>query len=462
VTPDQLPAMVAINAWRGDATTAEFDEHANRWGSRAGLPHSQKPLAMGEEVDERDWSSDQVGYGVLLPESTWSAADKAKGLDAPEPVRQLLAARPKTVMLRWDEKLPGNLIRRYFPDGSSQPPTIGLSTFGTAKGSLPRYILIIGGPDAVPWSVQYALETRHAVGRLPLDEAGLGHYIDAMLGGWPNADLDITAPLMWTVSLPGDITADMRAVIANPLEAAFADDRRVAGFHHLTDQRATGAELLQALAATRPPLVVTSSHGLTVGEDAALRGSLGLPVDLAHQPVDLDALDHAMPGGTIWYAQACCSAGGDASSHYEGLLAPGTMALSAVQAVARLGPTVAPAAARLLGREDPVRAVLGHVEPTFDWTLRVAETGQGLGGVLVEGLSRNLFVSCDPVGYALREYRAGVGELHTQYAGLLDDLNKGKTELRDKLTRLRLSAIDRQSMVLLGDPTVTLMTRPGG
>ncbi|HJQ02486.1 MAG TPA: hypothetical protein VJ851_12870 [Jatrophihabitans sp.] len=461
MTFDQLPAAVAINAWRGSATTGELDEYANRWGSRAGLPHSQQPLAMGEEVDERDWGSDQVGYGVLLPESTWSAADKAKGLDAPEAVRQLLDARPKTVMLRWDEKLPGNLIRRYLPDGSSQAPTIGLSTYGTNKGSLPRYILIIGGPDVVPWSVQYALETRHAVGRLPLDEAGLEHYIDAMLTGWPNADLDVTAPLMWTVSLAGDITADMRAVIANPLEAAFADDPRVAGFTHLTDQHATAAELIRMLSASHPLLVITSSHGLTLGEGVVLRNSLGLPVDLDHQHVDLDALDHAMPGGTIWYSQACCSAGGDASSHYEGLLAPDTMALSAVQAVAQLGPTVAPAATRLIGRANPVRAVLGHVEPTFDWTLRVGDTGQGLGGFIVEALSRNLFVTRDPIGYALRDYRAGVGELHTQYAALLDDLNKGKVEVRDKLTRLRLSAIDRQSLVLLGDPTVTLATPTG-
>jgi len=58
---------------------------------------------------------------------------------------------------------------------------------------------------------------------------------------------------------------------------------------------------------------------------------------------------------------------------------------------------------------------------------------------------------------AFREYRAGVGQLHSQYADLLDDLNAGHTEVRNTLTRVRLAAIDRQSLVLLGDPTVTLL-----
>lgn len=454
---DPMPAGVATNAWHGEAATGDLVARANRWGSREGLPHSQRALRMSELVDDRQWCADDVGYGVLLPESDASDDDKAKGKDAPEPVRQLLAARPKTVMLRWSADLRDRFLRRYFTDGTPpRTPTIGLSVFGIGKAELPRYIVIIGGPEAIPWSVQYALETRHAVGRLPLSEEGLGNYIEAMLAEWPTADVDVAAPLMWTVSIAGDITAEMRAVIANPLERQFADDPRVGGFRHLTDQSAIGAELLKALTEARPALVVTSSHGLTEGDGDTLATSLGLPVDRVHEHVDLDALDTAMPSGTIWYAQACCSAGGDSASHYEGLLAPGTVALESVQAVAALGMTVAPAATRLLGRANPVRAVLGHVEPTFDWTLRVAETGQGLGGYLARALSTNLYLGRDPIGYALRDYRAGVGELHSQWASLYDELNKGRTEVRDTLTRLRLTAIDRQSLVLLGDPTVTL------
>jgi hypothetical protein len=449
-----FPDAVAINAWREAAAAGGLAPRARKWGAREGLPHSQRPLDLGELANPCDWSKDDVGYGVLLPDNDRPPDTKAAGVDAPQPVRDLLDARPGTVVLRWRADLGGRFIRRYFADGTHQDPTIGLSPYGIAKGALPRYVVIIGGPDVIPWSVQYALETRHAVGRLPLEDDALGNYIDAMLAGWLDADVDVRAPLMWTVSHPGDITAQMRAVIASPLERKLTDPK-LPRFSHLLGVGATAAALLEKLDSSRPALLVTSSHGLAEGEAEVLRGSLGLPVDVEHNPVDLDALEASIPGGAIWYSQACCSAGGDATSHYTGLLNPGTTAFATVQAVAALGATVAPAASRLLGRANPVRAVLGHVEPTFDWTLRVAETGQGLGGYIVSALSTNLF-NGQPVGYAFSDYRAGVGELHSQWAALYDKLASGQTDVREKLTRLRLSAIDRQSLVLLGDPTVML------
>ncbi len=463
---ESLPSSIQINAWRGATAGAGLIERANRWGSDdAGLPHSQAALPLGEVVDQRNWKHNDVGYGVLLPDSDLSAAEKASGADAPEPVRELLAARPETVLLRSSVTTGDRFVTRYFADGTSQSPTIGLSGFGTAKGKLPRYILIVATPDVIPWSVQYALETRHAVGRLPLDEEGLGNYIDAMLSGWPDAHIDTGAPLMWTVSIPGDITAEMRAVLANPLEDKFSGEPRLPHFAHLGDNNATAGELLKALTDLRPSLVVTSSHGLTEGDGDVLSNSLGLPVDVAHESVALDALAAAMPGGSIWYAQACCSAGGDSVSNYEGLLAPGSVALATVEHVAGLGPTVAPAATTLLGRPKPVRAVLGHVEPTFDWTLRVAETGQGLGTHIVSALSDNLIGDGQPLGFAFSDYRAGVGELHTQWVSTQKQLSKAedvtqRDRIRDTLTRLRLTAIDRQSLVLLGDPTVVYPATP--
>jgi hypothetical protein len=98
---------------------------------------------------------------------------------------------------------------------------------------------------------------------------------------------------------------------------------------------------------------------------------------------------------------------------------------------------------------------LGHVEPTFDWTLRDDRTGQGLGGLVVRALSDNLFAG-QPLGLAFEEYRETVGVLHGDWQTAYDTFIAGDTSLRARLTRLRLTALDRQSLVLLGDPTVTL------
>ncbi|MEO6715198.1 MAG: hypothetical protein ABIM89_17500 [Mycobacteriales bacterium] len=462
-----LPSAVALNAWTGvGAAEGELRVDASKWGSRPGLAHSQQALPFAEPVDPADWAHRDVGYGVLLPDSddpTLSAADKAAAKDAPAAVRDLLAARPGTPVVRWRADLDGRFLRRYFEDGSSQDPTIGLTKFGVGKGRLPRYLVIVGGPDVVPWSVQYALSTRHCVGRLPLADDELGNYVDALLSAWATADVDVTAPVVWDVDHGGgDITTLMRTTIAAPLAAALADPR-LPGFTHITGAASSGAALLAALRAARPALLVTSSHGRTgpLDDAAAMRSTLGLPVDAAHADVALADLDSAVPAGAIWYSQACCSAGCDSVSHYTGLLAEGSTAHGVVSAVAGLGATVAPAASALLGRAGPVRAVLGHVEPTFDWTLRVPETGQGLGHEIVTALSSNLHFG-QPIGLAFAAYREGIGELHTQWAGARQKLNAGDTSVRDTLTRLRLTAIDRQSLVLLGDPTVTLPALPGG
>lgn len=450
---DTLPPDIAINAWAGSAARSDLSDRADRWGARRGLPTSQLAMDLGAPSNPLDWTSSDVGYGVLLADTPQDDATKALGLDAPQAVQDLMEARPGTVMLRWRKELDTRYIRRYFPDGTWQEPKVGLSVFGTGVGQLPRYVTIIGGPEQVPWSVQYAFETRHAVGRLPLDDAGLGNYIEALLSGFPHQDVDMRAPLMWTVSHAGDITAEMRAVISTPLEAALTDPQ-LPRFEHLVDDSATAAELTARLTAAKPALVVTSSHGLAEGSEEVLRHGLGLPVDKSHTAVALDNLVAAMPSGAVWYSQACCSAGSDGLSKYGGLLAPGAV-LDIVENVAALGSTIAPAVLTLLGRKRPIRGFLGHVEPTFDWTLRDAETGQGLGGLIVEGVSTNLYAG-QPLGYALNDYRAGVGVLHGDWQHLNDRLNNADVTVRKALTRTRLTALDRQSLVLLGDPTATL------
>lgn len=454
---DELPQELALNAYIGEPARSPLDDRAARWGARTGLLAPYRALAFDDPADPRDWASDQVGYGVLLADDPdVPHAAKAVGQDAPEAVRELMAARPGTVMLRWSRDLAEQHVRRYFPDGSFQDPRVGLSLFGTAKGRLPRYIVIIGTPERVPWRVQYLLAARHAVGRLPLDDEGLGRYLSAMLDGFTapdgGTDVDVRAPLLWTVSHPGDITAEMRVVLADPLARALEDDR-LPRFTHLHDTAATGSGLVDALAAQRPALLVTSSHGLAEGEHETLRAGLGLPVDVGWHTVGLQDLD-AIPPGAVWFSQACCSAGSEGASKYPGLLATGPV-LDVIERVATLGPTVAPAAVALLGRERPVRAVLGHVEPTFDWTLRDERTGQGLGGQLVAALSSQLHTGA-PVGLAFKDYREGVGQLLADWQETHDRLNAGNLGVRPQLTRLRLTAVDRQSLVLLADPTVTL------
>jgi hypothetical protein len=110
-----------------------------------------------------------------------------------------------------------------------------------------------------------------------------------------------------------------------------------------------------------------------------MAASLGALVDGQHLTLDIDALLAAwQPDGAIWYAHACCSAGCDNVNSYKELVPAGSTLASVLDGVAALGAQVAPLPQRLLGAAKPLRAFIGHVEPTFDWTLRQPETGQVL------------------------------------------------------------------------------------
>jgi hypothetical protein len=57
-----------------------------------------------------------------------------------------------------------------------------------------------------------------------------------------------------------------------------------------------------------------NSLGYADGAQQTLRASLGVTVDRHDALVSLDALADAIPHGAIWYSQACCSAGSDATA----------------------------------------------------------------------------------------------------------------------------------------------------
>lgn len=439
----ELPAEIMLDAWTGKETARSgLGELAERWGAGAGVPDSRIFLGFGPPTPRTDWRSPDVGYGVLLPNN----------VEIPAPIADLIRTRPGTVILRWDQGIADGYLRRKRDDGSDQDANIASSDYGTGNGKIPQYILIAAPPTEIPWDIQYELAVRFCVGRLPFSGEALRPYVDAMLHDWDTGTANLSSALIWATDYgPTDITRLMTKAIAAPLR------ERLNGTVALSEaigEHASAATLLEKLA-TSPGLVVTSSHGSTPLDDLPLlKKTLGLSVDQSRSIVSLDDLDAATPAGCVWFAQACCSAGSSGKSIYTGLLDPSSTASRVLTQVAKLGSTVAPGPLRLLGRENPIRAFFGHVEPTFDWTLRDASTKQLFGGPIVIGLSTNMFGG-QPIGYILDNYRRQIGSINTQYWTTRDNV-AADTSLRPLLSRLRLTALDRQALVLLGDPTVAI------
>lgn len=457
-----LPTTITLNAYTGDGeTTGGLIEDASRWGTKTRLLEPAQTLAP-RPVDENDWSDPAVGWGVVLPENTdMSAADKAAGIDAPEPIRRLIQHRDNAPVLR---SVPGNneSLERYYSDGTHQSLAMGNSRFGTARGKMPKYLLIVGSPTAVPWDVQFSLNRRQHVGRLDLPDAELANYVDALISGWAGMAAEPTTPLVWSTNVDA-ITALMQRLVADFLTTEMLADPG----HELTvtrrsDAAATCEALITDLAATHPAVVVTSSHGKTgpLANAAAMRATLGSPVDADQSTLDIDALlDAWEPTGAVWYSQACCSAGSNDGTSYTGLLQADSSAFKVVDAVGKLGAAVAPLPTRLLSADKPLRAFVGHVEPTFDWTLRDLLNGQPLTMQLVDAMYQKLF-DRQPIGRALESHYLGVGELYARLSDARDDVDALKPGARERATYNKLTAIDRQSLVILGDPTAMIPPLP--
>ena len=78
---------------------------------------------------------------------------------------------------------------------------IGQSPDGLQRESIPRYLLIVGGPEEVPWQFQYVLNGHYATGRLHIKDDALKNYVTALRTGWTDAGTtDAKKAVVWSVN----------------------------------------------------------------------------------------------------------------------------------------------------------------------------------------------------------------------------------------------------------------------
>jgi hypothetical protein len=239
------------------------------------------------------------------------------------------------------------------------------------------------------------------------------------------------------------------------------------GCDPLFGESATAAALADALATHHPSLIVSTSHGMTgpLSNPAAMIDSLGLLVGVDGKLVSpLSLLEKWSPEGAVWYTHACCSAGSDSASRYAGLFDAGSDLERLLSGIAgTCGDRIAPLPLALLGAKKPLRAFIGHVEPTFDWTLRDPDTRQVLSHAIVRALFDRIFAQGAgrmTLGQALEEIYDEVGGFLAAHAQAVAAVNSEQPQAREKALYRQLVAMDRQQMVILGDPTVMLPPLP--
>ena len=328
----------------------------------------------------------------------------------------------------------------------------------------PHYILIVGGPDRVPFHFQAVLGSVAAVGRLAFDAlADLQAYVEKVLRLERERAAKVRRQALLFATDRGrpDPTYYSRRFMADPI-AMHVEAQEVPTII-LEAEHATAQALLSELTQSHPGIVYTASHGAglphaTADIQRSLNGAIVCAGDELLSAAEVP--DCPVAEGAVMLQFACFSAGTPAQSDYAHWLGDDRLNATA--------DFVAALPSRLLAHPRGPIAFVGHVDLTwihaFDdpddpdagpdgdraWHPRLAPFISAVDTLLEP----------QPVGLAMKKMneRYDVGNAHLAVAfdrqkrGTLPD----NPEAYGKLVRAFITRSDAQNYLVLGDPAVYL------
>jgi hypothetical protein len=451
-----LPGLVA-----GDlaavAQRAAFDDLHAMELRRRHRRRTEPTFAPRHGIDAHDLA--QAGWGVVF------AADADPAVrTALRPLLELRRGQAGTRVERRYRELAG-------PDGlrSGESKQDFTRRHGSGPGPvdpdvLPYYLLLVGGPEEIPFGVQYQLGVQHAVGRIAFDElSAYRRYAENVLaaetaaGPGPGSE-----PLRMSVFAPrneGDLATALSAEqLARPLAEALAAEPGWQVRCALGSDASRGRLVEQLTEPHRPDLLFAAAHGVGLpsghAEQRSVQGALLCqdwpgprhgPVDPEHWfgAPDVAALGAADLTGMIAFLVACFGAGTPRVDDYgRGGADPAAVAPA---------PFVAALPQALLGREGGAQAVIGHVDRT--WSCSFLWPGIGRQ---IEVYRSALGRLCDgsPLGPALEFVADRYAELTSDLGAALAEIRLGRRADHAQLAELWTACVDMRNLVLLGDPAV--------
>ena len=340
---------------------------------------------------------------------------------------------------------------------------------------VPYYLLIVGGPEEIPFRFQYNLDIQYAVGRIHFKDAdGYAAYAANVTETEEAAEKatteDGTLPAkrltLFGVSQQGDAATERSAgELIKPLAEKLAKDRSTdsSGWNHdlFIDSQATKKQLSRLLGgAETPSILLTASHGLSFpfGDDLqrSRQGALlcrdwlgeGHPVLPGHYFSDADLTTEANLRGLIAFHFACYSGGTPEESSFV------DSPLSRPQPLAP-APFISSLAQGLLSHPRGALAVVGHVDRA--WTTSFSWSSQGQFQLYENTLKRLL--DGHPIGSAMEFFNQRYAEMTVEYADLCKDRDRLIDVDDTEYSRVYRANNDARNFIVLGDPGVRAVFR---
>lgn len=332
---------------------------------------------------------------------------------------------------------------------------------------VPYYLMLLGGPEALPYAFQWQLDVTHAVGRLDLDDPqALASYAATVVAS-EAGELGVSRRLaLWAPENPDDrSTALSQAYLARPLIDAFG--ARPEADWTLTPRLADGASrsALEALLGGEDPhgIVFSASHGMGFerGDPRQLAQTGALvaqdwpgPSEWGLQAVPEDmylAADHVASGarvaGSLVFNYACFGAGSPLRDSFAERRGRETAQIAE-------RPFVSALTRRLLGHPSGgALACIGQADRAWGCSFVWREAGSQTE--VFESVLRRLMRG-ERVGYAMEFFDQRYAAIATELNALLADLELGRRLDRRELAAMWTAMGDARSYVVNGDPAVRL------
>ena len=403
---------------------------------------------------------DEAGWGVIFPRS----ADSERLREALAPLLDLRQAQAGKRQERFFREFVGE-------DGYREGDTkVGfLARHGAGPGpadpeKVPYYLLLVGDPEAIPFSFQYQLDVQYAVGRLCFDELeDYRRYAVSVVAAETGVTERQPRACFFAPANPGDrVTGSMSAHLVEPVAAGVARDQKGWNVDTLLADEAT-RDRLGGLLDEAPSFLFAACHGLGFPagdpEQRDMQGALVCQDWPGPHPGGIereqyfaaeDVGEKAQVHGLVAFFLACYGAGTPRWDDYTRAGQDERRALSPGAFLGRLPQ-------RLLSHpRGGALAIVGHVERARGFSLVWPEAGPQI--TAFESTVRRL-LDGKPVGWAMEFFNQRYAELTSDLAAEVEALSFGKQLDETLLADLWTASHDARNYTIVGDPAVRIATR---
>lgn len=407
----------------------------------------------------------QAGWGVVFHK------------DEDPDVRQALEL---LVQHRREEIGNDNLVKVLEYDGQ-QDAHAWLADHGVLAGDVvpsrvPYYLLLVGGPEQIPFSFGHLLDLEYAVGRLHFERVSqYEQYVQSLLQyeageAPPRAKEAVFFGTRHKFDKATQLSADLLidplvdGIPANGAEPAQASAAHAMGFRtrKLREKAATKEALAGIMVpppgAMPPSFLFSATHGVGFRQphDDELEKSGALvcqdwpgfgTFDGEHYFAAVDLPADSRVHGLITFHFACYSAG--TPSHDRFIHQPG-------QPPPRIADRAFLAALPKALLSHPLGgalACIGHVERAWSYSITMDKTGPQ---ILPFQNAVKRILAGEPVGYAMKDFNERYAALSARQSQLLEEISFDAQVPDEELATNWAWRNDAEGYVVIGDPAVRM------